>query len=120
MVISGFILGLIICSFSLLQVLICIFFGIPITIKLTREGVLVRPNPIVKRYFLSIFILLTIFVTMTTLFYLYSPEFIFNGYVVGVVITLILAIGKFGKNQNNIDDFIETNSRYFNKNRQDI
>ena len=108
-------MGLFVSSFGLIQVLICIFFGIPTAKKLTRQGIFVSPNPIVQQHVLSATVLLLIFVGISFAVYSFAPNTIFTGYVIGVVLALIFGLGQIGGNKNNMSDFLEQNKRYVNK-----
>jgi len=109
---AGWFMGLIIGSFCLIPVAIILFFGIPFTKKLTKEGSLSKDNPIIKNYLKSVLILLLVFGLVTWgASYLSQPIFI--GYAVGLGTTLLFGLGKSGSNRANMSDYLETNKRYF-------
>jgi len=104
--------GLMIASFTLIPILIILFFGIPTTRKLEKIKMLKENNGIIKRYLISITILLLIFsVTIIITFLFIKGGFI--GLLVGVGMAFLFSLGKIGKNQNNINDYVEVNKRHF-------
>lgn len=108
----GWILGLFIASFTLIQVGIILFFGIPVTRKFTKEGALKENNSIVKRYWISLLVLLSIYALVAGIIYFVSWN-CFMGFLVGTGIILLLSLGKLGANKNNMADYLETNKEYF-------
>lgn len=109
--IVGWLAGLIVASFTLVQSGIIIFFGIPTTRKLTSEGVLKKDNPINKRHLISLAILLTLFAGIICAIYFWLPG-AFVGFLVGTGLVLLFSLGKLGANNNNVSDYMETNRRY--------
>lgn len=109
----GWLVGGLVCSYSLLQILIILFFGIPITLKLNRQGLLKKHNKILKNYLFSLLILLLIFFGI-----LYIVYNLFNvamsGFIFGVLWALFLGLGKIGKNVNNTTDYLQLNQGQFN------
>lgn len=106
-----FIIGVFITSFTVIPILIIIFFGIPHTLKLERLGMLKNGNGIIRGYIISMLLLSTIFIGATYLVYRFVNNS-FIGYAISVVFVLVFGIGKVGNNRNNLSDYIETNKRH--------
>jgi uncharacterized BrkB/YihY/UPF0761 family membrane protein len=106
------IIGLAITSFTLLPILIIFVFGIPITKKLERVKLIKPNNGIVKKYFISVVILITIFTVCYQLIKSFIPNEL-SAFIIGGVLSIIFSIGKIGNNRDNLKDYIETNKRSF-------
>ena len=106
------IIGLVVGSFTLVQIVIILRFGIPITKKLERAGYLTENNPIIKRYLISIAILTIEFFCITLGTYLFINTG-FVSLVVGIVWSFVFAVDKTGNNKNNFSDYLETNKQHF-------
>lgn len=106
------IIGLAITSFTLLPILIIFVFGIPITKKLERVKLIKPNNGIVKKYFISVVILITIFIVCYQLIKNFIPNEL-SAFIIGGVLSIIFSIGKIGNNRDNLKDYIETNKRSF-------
>jgi len=104
--------GLIVGAFTLVQISICLFFALPTAWKMTREGFLVSPNPLTRRYLISIVVLLVIFGFISVLVYFFGPGNAIGAYIGGIVISLLIGIGKVGANKTNTSEFLETNKAY--------
>ena len=76
---------------------------------------LINNHPIIKRYWISIGILIIVFVSVLGLIYIFGSVYAFRGYIGGSVLALIVCIWKIGKNKNNLADYVDTQSRYFNQ-----
>lgn len=76
-------------------------------------------NGIVKRYIVSLIILISILLIaiITTFFFIRSG---FNGFMIGIGIASLLGLGKTGKNTNNVRDYLEVNQRHFTENLEEI
>ena len=114
------IIGLVVTSFTLISALICFAFGIPATKKLKRANMLVDNHSIIKRYWISISILVIVFVVSLGLIYVFGSVHALRGYISGIIFAFIFGIGKIGRNKNNIADYIDTQGRYFNKPAEDV
>jgi len=113
-------IGLIITSFTVISALICLAFGIPTTKKLEHANMLTNDHPIIKRYWVSVGFLITVFVLVSGSVYIFGSVHALRGYVGGILFAVILGIWKIGKNKNNIVDYINTQSRYFNQPVEDV
>ena len=109
------IIGVVVTSFTLISILICFVFGIPTTKKLERASMLVNNHPIIKRYLISIGLLLSIFLIILALICLFGSPGALGGYIGGSILALFFGIGKIKKNKDNIADYINTQSRYFSQ-----
>jgi len=109
--ILGWLIGLVVASFTLVQAGIVLFFGIPMTRKLNKEGKLISPNPIQRRNSISLIIWFVVYFGVLYLVQLWSQN-VFVGYLVGTGIILLLSIGKLGTSKNNLTDYLETNKRF--------
>lgn len=114
------IIGLFVTSFTVLSVLICLVFGIPTTKKLERANMLINNHPIIKRYWISIGILLFVFTFVLGLTCIYGSVQAFRGYLGGSVLALLIGISRIGKNANNLADYVDTQSRYFSQPTENI
>lgn len=105
-------IGAFLSSFTIIQILIILFFGMPITRKLERLGLLDENNKIIKRYFLTILILSLFWGMIAYVLYYFFPNY-FAGFLVGLGTVLLFGLGKTGRNPNNISDYLLTNKRHF-------
>jgi hypothetical protein len=112
LVFVGFLIGLVIASFTLIQALICLIFGIPTARNLTSEGLLVENNNLISRYVISFVVLGSLFGVITYLVVTYLSA-LRVGYGIGVVLAILFGLGQMGSNQNNLSDFMQINKRYF-------
>jgi len=115
-----FVIGFLAFTFTMISVLICLFFGIPITNKMAKADLLVKNNPIIKRYWTSISILTITFLCVSGLIYIFGPAGALKGYIIGAIFSFIIGVGKTGKNSNNMKDYINTQRQYFNKSEEDV
>jgi len=108
----GWVAGLLIGSFCLIQIAIILFFGIPFTKKLNKEGSLRKDNPILKNYLKSVLVLFSIFGLVTWgILSLNHPTLI--GYAIGLGTSLLFGLDKSGSNHSNATDYLEVNKKYF-------
>jgi MFS superfamily sulfate permease-like transporter len=109
--IIGFLLGMAIFSFTIIQAGIVVFFGIPTTSRLNKEKLLKKPNFIQKSNFIS---LLVWGVTYGIAFLLikYLSEELFKGFITGSIWIMILGIGRLGANSSNVSDYINSNTKF--------
>jgi hypothetical protein len=109
--IIGWLSGIFITSFSIIQILIVLFFGLPFTSYLEKSNLLSAPNPIRRRYLIVIPLWLTMYFGIAALLYAFTTS-MFNGFIAGSAMTILLSIGKLGRNQDNIDDYVLSNREY--------
>ena len=109
--------GLFVTSFTVIQVLIIFFFGIPYTIKLDRSGFLKKggKGEIVRGYTYSALLLLCVFTLVTYVVYRFSKPYVAVSYGAGAIFSLFLSIGKVGFNKNNESDYLSTNRNFLNE-----
>jgi len=105
-------IGVFVTSFTLIPILIIFAFGIPTTKKLENLKVLKPDNGIIKSYFGSLTILGVIFLMMVIITYSVFPNGLV-GILFGIGMVFLFGIGKIGRNEKNIIDYIETNKEHF-------
>ena len=105
--ILAWMVGLVMGAFTITQVLIIFFFGIPFTLKLNKEGKLKSLSPI-RSYIISIIILSALFVLSLWIMNKYFSSMSIP-YYIGLGIALLASLGKVGANPSNISDYLETN-----------
>lgn len=115
----AWIVGLFVTSFTIIQVLTILFFGIPTTRSLTKSGQLIKNNGIIKKYLISMVFLLFFFLLITLMVLGFFPD-IFSGYVFGGGMALLFGLGKVGANEDNMSDYVQSNKEHFDKNAPDI
>ncbi len=113
---GGWILGVLLGSFSLTQLLICMKFAIPFTKKLMAIGVLDNGKKILRSYQSSVLIHFVIFFGSATLIYKFGP-FLFPGFIFGVLISIFFGFGHYGYTKASFSDYIESYGRYINYKR---
>lgn len=110
-----FILGLIIFSFTVGNILLILLFGIPFTKKLEKVNLL-RHNNIITSYFISLVIQVIVLFTITVIFYIFFLDNVFISLMIGYMFGLFGIIGKrkeFGLNINNFSDYVRVNKDCF-------
>lgn len=87
--------GLIVTSFTLIPILIIFVFGIPTTKRLEKLKVLKPNNGIIKRYFVTITILVLIFLAMFIITNKIFPSGLI-GILSGGVMVFLMGTGQIG------------------------
>ncbi|MFC1615778.1 hypothetical protein ACFL21_01445 [Patescibacteria group bacterium] len=108
-------LGIVVFSFVISNIILILFFAIPITKKLERISLL-KNNNIISSYIVALLIEIIIFSVVTIIFYIYFTDSYFISLLVGFgfgLIGIITQIKKFGLNMNNFSDYFEKNKSYF-------
>ena len=111
------ILGVVIFSFTISNIILITFFAIPFTKKLEKISLL-KNNHIIRSYIIKLFIQVIILLATTSLFYIYFLDGAFISLMIGYafgVVGIITKIKQFGLNMNNFSDYFETNKDYFQK-----
>lgn len=117
-ILAGYLVG----TFTLVPPLIVIFFGLPITRKLNKEGLLVENNNIFRTYLTSMFLLPTVFFVIAVLIYFFIPYHI-SSFVIGglaAITMIIFSPSSLGANDNNISDYVNSNKQYFNVSIEEV
>ncbi len=114
-----FVCGLGVSSFGAIQILICIFFGIPTTLKLKKKELLQNGNKILLSYIPTIIlwsgiILLSLFI-IDKFLYEYRIWFYFGWFW-----PIFFGIAQIRSNANNINDYIDFNRRYFKCSEEEV
>jgi hypothetical protein len=104
-------IGLTAASFTLIQVLIILFFGIPFTQKLERKNVLQKNNGIIRRELVSLLVLSALYIGIYSLIIHFIPVGKL-GFLIGTVMSIVMGIGQVRTNKKNLLDYFETNKRY--------
>jgi hypothetical protein len=107
--IIGWIIGLLVGAFFLIQPMIVLFFGLPTTIKMKNQGIINNANRLVLSYLVSLLILGSLFVISVGVIDSFFPSLAL-GFWIGVVIVFLLGFNKIGK-AHNMPEFIEKNMR---------
>lgn len=102
----GYLAGL----FGAIQILIILFFGIPTSIKLQRDGFLKSSTPIFLDLVSFLFLSAIFFgVTWGVWTFLSSYK---TFYFIGVGFILLMGLGKIGRNPQNTMDYMEKYKKY--------
>lgn len=117
--IIGWIIGLFVASFTLIQILIILFFGFPTTRKLEQLDMINKDNGIIGRYCISLIIISVIFLGITYIIYIFFTQLL-SGFIIGGILVIIFGIGKVGANPDNIKDYLVSNSKYFKASGDEI
>jgi hypothetical protein len=114
-----FLVGLAITSFTLIPVLIILFFGIPLTNKLEKKGLLKKSNGIKRGYMFNIIVFPIIYIVI---FWAISRFFPYGtvGFLAGTILALFFGIGQLGTNKNNVSDYFEVNKRHFTAEPEEV
>jgi hypothetical protein len=115
----GCMVGLFVFSFTVLPVFIIVFFGLPATRTLKRLKLLKEDNDISRNYFISLIILPCLLALVSVVVFSFFPSTTV-GYILGCGMALFFGLGKVGKNQDNIVDYIQSNKQYFNLDEESI
>lgn len=109
------ILGVIVFSFTVSNIILIAFFAIPFTQKLEKNNLL-KHNQIIRDYIIKLFIQVVILFAITLLFYTYFLDGAFISLMIGYAfgfVSIITKIKEFSLNMNNFSDYFETNKNYF-------
>lgn len=110
------ILGLMLFSFAVGNIVLVIAFAIPLTRKLERAHMLKSNNYIVRSYLVSLSIVTVTILAITAVSYLYLPDGPFISLMVGYglgLVGIITKIKEFGLNMNNFSEYVQKNRPYF-------
>jgi len=112
-------IGILVTSFTLVSILIILFFGIPFTKKLEKTKLLKSNNGIIHRYFISLILLAFIFLIVFKLIQFFIPNALL-GFIIGGIAALFISLNKIGQNPDNIKDYVETNKKFFTVDEKDL
>lgn len=104
--------GVISGAFLLIAPLIIVFFALPFSFSLHREGALLSSAPFV-RYTVSLVLLSSLFVLVSWSTWHFFPR-LFVGYAIGVVLVLVGGVRKCGRNADNLTNYFQNNATYLN------
>ena len=108
---AGVIAGVLAGAFLLVQSLIVVFFGIPFAARLREKGALLSWAP-VRRYVVSLLLLLGLFAVVTWAVWHFAPGKSGWGYALGLAMTVLPGLGHCGPTANNVSDFMESNGEF--------
>lgn len=103
--------GIVVASFTIIQILIMLCFAIPFTLSLHNQGILIKKRNIIFSDLASILLLCTIFALTYWGIWKFLPSGLM-GFNLGCAWTLFLGIGKVGYNEANVSDYWKNNERY--------
>lgn len=107
----AWIVGGLIFAFTIVPVLIIIFFSIPYTISLNKSGKMNTYAPIFQNLVSLIFLGLIYFIVLWLISRYLSTSW-FWGFLFGSGIALLFSLGKLGKNSSNLSDYMDNYSKY--------
>jgi len=108
------VLGLVIGSMGLLQIMILLCFSIPYTKRLSSFGLIKNTSTIYKANIATLSIWIIIIGGVSVLVSLYASHISLIFYLIGIGITFFMGLGKIGSNDNNVQDYFTTNYRSIN------
>jgi hypothetical protein len=110
----GFIVGMLVTSFTVIPCLIILVFALPHTAKLKKQGLVKPQSDIVKNYLISLVLLMGIFTIAIALITFFAPSLTI-GFVVAIVITVLLGSGNLGENESNSSEYLTKNQQYLDE-----
>lgn len=108
----GYLVGL----FTWIPWFIVILFGLPITAKLEKQGLLILGNTVAQTYKKSLLVLPSLFLIVTAAVYFFFSEYIIHfllGAGIAVVEMVIFKRSSLRANENNISDYVTNNKDSF-------
>ncbi|MSR85565.1 hypothetical protein EXS71_04000 [Candidatus Uhrbacteria bacterium] len=109
------ILGCLIFSFTISNILLITIFAIPLTKTLEKKSLL-KTNRIIPSYLVALSIQIFILLAITAAFFVYFLDGAFVSLMLGYAcgaLGIMTKIKTFGLNINNFSDYFETNKDYF-------
>lgn len=106
-------LGWFVCSFSMGNILLLLFFSIPFTNKLDKNGIVTNKKAIIQTNIIGIIVQLIIFLLISFAIYHFVNEY-FIGYCVGMVIPFFSILAQCKPTPNNIEDYLKSFGRFIN------
>jgi hypothetical protein len=111
--------GLMVSSFTLIPVLIILFFGIPLTNKLEKKGLLKKHNGIKRGYTFNIIVFPVVYYGIYwTISHFFPVGTV--GFLIGTATPLFFGLGQLGANKNNVSDYFEVNKRHFTADPEEV
>lgn len=111
-----FVMSFIFGTWILLPIGICLFFAVPVTIKLSTNGYIGDKNKVILKYIRSSCLLSAIYVTALVIIY-YNLNLIYlKIFIIGSLIPIILGKVQGGVfyNRDNIEEYLKDNKKYIN------
>ena len=103
-------IGIFVTAFGPIQILIILFFGIPMTLKLHQRKALISLKPLLHSL-ISIVLLSTLSLGAYVLTKTFLAEQM-AGFYIGMGIAIFLGLGQLGGNNNNLSDYFTVNKKY--------
>lgn len=113
------IIGMFVTLFTVIQILIILRFGIPLTKKLESMNLMTRKNGLISPYGMSLIVISIMYFVILKLIETYVPAG-FNGFLLGAVLAILTSFDKTGRNADNFWDFIQTNEKSFTVSKDEI
>ncbi len=111
-----FVVGFLMYSIGMLQILIVLFCGFRMTSKLKRRFPgKISSNAIYSKYAFTIVFWSIIIAAVTFAVFHWGNDYAKIGYIVGAGFSFILSIGKWGCNADNVEDYFESNISFIAK-----
>jgi len=107
----GFFIGMFVTSFTIIQIGVILFFGIPFTLKVSKAGEMIDGHPIFRNYLISSLVLIAIYCAILYGVNSWYPTALV-GFWIGSVVAILFGIGKLGFNQDNKSDWMSSNHKY--------
>lgn len=111
-----YILGWFMCSFSIGNILLILFFSIPFTNKLHKFNIIADKKAIIITNLLGVLVQAGIFAFVTFLI----NKFVFDylpAYLVGMIIPFFTLLGQCRLNENNLQDYLRSFGRFVDINK---
>ena len=105
------IIGYVAGSFGVIQLLVILFFSIPTTIKLKKQGAFKGSTPLVSDL-ISLCVISMIFFGVSFVFVKFFSDYQI-AYWIGVSFVVLMGLGRIGGNANNVSDYMSNNAKYF-------
>jgi hypothetical protein len=114
-----FIVGLMVASFTIIPVLIILFFGIPLTNKLEKKELLKHNNGVKKGYTFNVIIFPLVYLGILWVINNFFPAGTM-GFLIGTGSSLFFGLGQVGTNKNNVSDYFQVNQRHSTASQEEV
>ena len=108
------ILGMLIGSLGLIQIVLVFNFSIPFTKKMNKMGLLSDKNTIDKRAMMTLVLWSVIILISVALICLFAVRSSLIAFMIGVGLSLFLGFKRTGENESNIKDYMTSNRKFIN------
>lgn len=112
----GFFIGALAFSLGALQILISVFFGLPLTAKLSKTFKnQFRSSAVYAKFAFTIIFWGVVLSAATYAIIELAPKMLAYGCAGGAGVCFLFSLGKWGINQNNLLDYMKTNAKYMSE-----